>query len=210
MSRFMATHMMWVRMAPEEPMSAPTVVSSGFSSMKPSAHSAQPEYELRTVITTGMSAPPMEAVMCQPRPPESTLMPASAATLVIGVGFATKRPKQPSIDAAVTALIISRCGSASGAEPRLPLSLPNATSEPVAVTPPIIVARPTELMRTASSISGACRTCSRKSALAANTAARPTSEWKAATVCGREVGSTRLAIAYPAAPPPPSAAASCT
>eukprot|EP00965_Chrysotila_dentata_P036448 1213224-Pleurochrysis_carterae.AAC.2 len=25
---------------------------------------------------TGMSAPPMEAVMCQPRPPESTLMPA--------------------------------------------------------------------------------------------------------------------------------------
>eukprot|EP00965_Chrysotila_dentata_P032839 1094562-Pleurochrysis_carterae.AAC.1 len=28
-------------------------------------------------------------------------------------------------------------------------------------------------MRTASSISGACRTCSRKSALAANTAARP-------------------------------------
>eukprot|EP00964_Phaeocystis_antarctica_P026471 scaffold14911_cov36-Phaeocystis_antarctica.AAC.1 len=122
-------------MAPLLPMSAPTVVSSGWLSMKPSAHRAHPEYlhglregnrrlwklassstqgsgwvprglalpgsteppraarralrrhrsraralprlhltmpeyELRTVMTTGMSAPPMEAVMCNPRPPE--------------------------------------------------------------------------------------------------------------------------------------------
>ena len=53
MLRFIATHMMCVRMAPEEPMSAPTVVRTGLLSMKPSAHSAQPEYELRTVMTTG-------------------------------------------------------------------------------------------------------------------------------------------------------------
>ena len=39
-----------------------------------SAQSAQPEYELRTVMTTGMSAPPIEAVMWSPRPPER--MPA--------------------------------------------------------------------------------------------------------------------------------------
>ena len=44
-------HMMSVRMAPEDPISAPTTVSSGLSSMKPSAQRAQPEYEFRTVIT---------------------------------------------------------------------------------------------------------------------------------------------------------------
>merc|ERR1719272_2739109 len=49
----MATHMMCVRMAPLLPMSAPTVVSSGWLSMKPSAHRAHPEYELSTVMTTG-------------------------------------------------------------------------------------------------------------------------------------------------------------
>lgn len=43
--------MMSVKMAPEEPMSAPTTVRRGLSSMKPSAHSAHPEYELSTVIT---------------------------------------------------------------------------------------------------------------------------------------------------------------
>ena len=91
MLRFIATHMTCVRIAPEDPMRAPTVVrsglssmnpsahlpykasmpcqstgwyvGSGLSSMNPSAHRAQPEYELSTVMTTGMSAPPMEAVM---------------------------------------------------------------------------------------------------------------------------------------------------
>eukprot|EP00964_Phaeocystis_antarctica_P026469 scaffold14910_cov34-Phaeocystis_antarctica.AAC.1 len=70
MSRFMATHLqpharepatVWhgacnrvacSLMAPLLPMSAPTVVSSGWLSMKPSAHRAHPEYELSTVMTT--------------------------------------------------------------------------------------------------------------------------------------------------------------
>mmetsp|Transcript_14858 Transcript_14858/g.42057 ORF Transcript_14858/g.42057 Transcript_14858/m.42057 type:complete len:265 (-) Transcript_14858:260-1054(-) len=43
MSRFMASHMIFVKAAPEHPINAPTVVKSGMSSMKPSAHSAQPE-----------------------------------------------------------------------------------------------------------------------------------------------------------------------
>ena len=61
-----------VRKAPEDPMRAPTTVSSGWSRMKPSAHRAQPEYEFSSVMTTGMSAPPMEAVMCRPRAPLDT------------------------------------------------------------------------------------------------------------------------------------------
>ena len=36
-------HMMYERMAPDEPMSAPTIVIRLLFIMKPSAHSAQPE-----------------------------------------------------------------------------------------------------------------------------------------------------------------------
>lgn len=61
--RFMATHMMYERIEPETPISAPTVVSNELSNMKPSATRAKPEYALSTVMTTGMSAPPMAAVV---------------------------------------------------------------------------------------------------------------------------------------------------
>lgn len=53
-------------MAPEEPMRAPTMVSKLLLSRKPSAHRAQPEQLFSTVITTGMSAPPMAAVRVRP------------------------------------------------------------------------------------------------------------------------------------------------
>mmetsp|Transcript_14635 Transcript_14635/g.34538 ORF Transcript_14635/g.34538 Transcript_14635/m.34538 type:complete len:241 (-) Transcript_14635:993-1715(-) len=190
MSRFMATHMMCVRMAPLLPMSAPTVVSSGWLSMKPSAHRAHPEYELRTVMTTGMSAPPMEAVMCNPRPPERAVIPIRAERPVAGLGFAMKSPMQPSVATPAAAFIWSRMGSLSAPLSRLPLSLPKAMREPAAVTLPMTVASATEVSRTPSSSSGLCALCARKSPTPVKTAARPTSEWKAATVCGREVGST--------------------
>ena len=67
MLRFIATHMSSVRTAPDEPMSAPTMMRRRFESMKPSAHSAQPDAELRHVITTGMSAPPIDEVRWAPR-----------------------------------------------------------------------------------------------------------------------------------------------
>jgi hypothetical protein len=55
-------HMMYDKMAPELPIKAPTIVIKLLFNMKPSAQRAQPEYEFRTVMTTGMSAPPMAAV----------------------------------------------------------------------------------------------------------------------------------------------------
>merc|ERR1719483_1001781 len=119
----MATHMMCVRMAPLLPMSAPTVVSSGWLSMKPSAHRAHPEYELSTVMTTGISSPPMEAVMCRPRPPERAVIPMRAAKPVAGLGFATKSPMQPSVATPATAFIWSRMGRLSASLLRFPLSL---------------------------------------------------------------------------------------
>lgn len=51
MSGIHTLHMMSVRTAPEDPIRAPTTVSNGLSSMKPSAHRAHPEYEFNTVIT---------------------------------------------------------------------------------------------------------------------------------------------------------------
>lgn len=38
----------------------------------PSAHSAHPEYEFKTVMTTGMSAPPMAAVNVTPMTDDNT------------------------------------------------------------------------------------------------------------------------------------------
>lgn len=64
--RFIALHMMYERMAPELPIRAPTIVIKLLLSMKPSAHKAHPEYEFKTVITTGMSAPPIAAVKVTP------------------------------------------------------------------------------------------------------------------------------------------------
>ena len=58
--------MMYESIAPEDPMSAPTTVIKLLFNMKPSAHNAHPEYEFNTVITTGMSAPPMAAVSVRP------------------------------------------------------------------------------------------------------------------------------------------------
>mmetsp|Transcript_14532 Transcript_14532/g.57970 ORF Transcript_14532/g.57970 Transcript_14532/m.57970 type:complete len:379 (-) Transcript_14532:782-1918(-) len=207
-SRFIASHMMWVRMAPDEPIKAPTTVSNGLSSMNPSAQSAQPEYELSTVMTTGMSAPPIEAVMWRPRAPERPAAAPNAANPVVGEGCAMNRPIAPIDAMPMPMFMTSRPGSASGAEPRFPLSLPNATTEPVAVMPPIHVARYSDVAVTVSITAGAvppaASTRCAYSPIAVPAAARPTSEWKAATVCGSSVGDTRVAMAYPAAPPTPS------
>jgi hypothetical protein len=141
-SRFMASHMMCVRMAPLEPMRAPTTVSMGELSMKPSAQSAQPEYELSTVITTGISAPPMEAVMCAPRAPLRPVVVARAATpLEPLVGSDRNRPPAARLPRPMPMLRLSRCERFIAELSRLPFSLPKATTEPVAVTPPMKVAR---------------------------------------------------------------------
>lgn len=63
----LTTHMMQDRMAPEEPMRAPTMVNRLLLSRKPSAHRAQPEQLFSTVMTTGMSAPPIAAVKVTPQ-----------------------------------------------------------------------------------------------------------------------------------------------
>src|SRR5882724_11364849 len=64
--RFMPLHMMYERIAPEEPTSAPVMISAELPSVKPMPAAAQPEYELSIEITTGMSAPPIGMIMSTP------------------------------------------------------------------------------------------------------------------------------------------------
>ena len=55
-------------------MREPTMVSMGLFNMKPSAQRAQPEYEFKTVMATGMSAEPILFVMFQPKAPEAAVV----------------------------------------------------------------------------------------------------------------------------------------
>ena len=52
--------MIKVRIAPEDPINDPTIVNMELLSINPSAQSAHPEYEFKTVIATGISADPIE------------------------------------------------------------------------------------------------------------------------------------------------------
>src|SRR5579864_6249911 len=80
--RFIARHMMYDRIAPDEPTSEPAMISIGLFSEKPIPAAAQPEYELSIETTTGMSAPPIGMMI---------RMPSASATMVISqnqIGFA--------------------------------------------------------------------------------------------------------------------------
>jgi len=153
MSRFMALHMMVVRIAPEKPTKAPTEVNIGSLSKNPSAQSAQPEYELSTVITTGMSAPPTEEVSKKPSKAESKAMAVRAAgplmpacskvsakavmalpppvtsPLLLMLSPTTATPSAPQA-AKRLKLTASLAGSAKGLGGSSSDNLPNATSEP--------------------------------------------------------------------------------
>ena len=84
--------------------------------------------------TTGISAPPMEATKCQPN---------ARAIRVIRMRMkplpSTDTNTSIRIKDKTNAARLSLClaGSCSGALLILPLSLPNATSEPVKVTAPM-------------------------------------------------------------------------
>src|ERR1700744_620397 len=64
--RFIALHMMYDRIAPDEPTSEPAMISIGLFSEKPMPAAAQPEYEFSIDTTTGMSAPPIGLMISTP------------------------------------------------------------------------------------------------------------------------------------------------
>ena len=83
--RFIALHMMYERIAPEEPTSEPAMISIELFSEKPIPAAAQPEYELSIDTTTGMSAPPMGMMISTPMTKASATRMAKAVRLPVKV-----------------------------------------------------------------------------------------------------------------------------
>ncbi len=76
--RFIARHMMYDRIAPDEPTSEPAMISIGLFSEKPIPAAAQPEYELSIDTTTGMSAPPIGMMISTPSTKAISVMAMNA------------------------------------------------------------------------------------------------------------------------------------
>ena len=64
--RFIALHMIRVRISPEAPTSEPVMMRMLLFRTKPVEAAASPEYELSSAIATGMSAPPIGIVSRMP------------------------------------------------------------------------------------------------------------------------------------------------
>ena len=63
---FIALHIMYESIAPEDPTKAPVTINKSLPSIKPVAAAAQPEYEFNIETTTGISAPPIARTKCAP------------------------------------------------------------------------------------------------------------------------------------------------
>ena len=74
--RFIALHMMRVRMMPDAPTSEPVMIRMLLLRTKPVDAAASPEYELSSAMATGMSAPPIGIVSSTPRTDATAMSPA--------------------------------------------------------------------------------------------------------------------------------------
>ncbi len=97
--RFMALHMMLVRISPDAPTKAPLTISALDSMTNPAADAAIPENEFRKEMTTGMSAPPMGSTRTTP----STSATATSTQNTVGPAPATTQTARPSARAASAA-----------------------------------------------------------------------------------------------------------
>ena len=64
--RFIALHIILVRINPLAPTSEPDTISRLLFNTKPAAQAANPEYEFSRAMTTGISAPPIGIVIIMP------------------------------------------------------------------------------------------------------------------------------------------------
>ena len=115
------------------------MMRTGLSMTKPAIATAVPVNELRSEMTTGMSAPPMGSVIVTPK--------ISAAARITNMSARFGVPVTNRITAATTvtaarASVTSRPpGIRIGLPGMSPWSLPEATSEPVNVIEPMMMSR---------------------------------------------------------------------
>ncbi len=128
-------------------------------------------------------------------------MPSPGAAL----GAIAKRAVRTTIATSVPRLMTWRAGRMIGAPLILPLSLAKAMTEPEKVIAPIAAPSVISIRLTVRMLPSAPRMPKasglRKAATATSTAARPTSEWKAATNCGIAVIAMRRAVTRPMTAP---------
>jgi len=70
----MPLHIIYDKIAPEDPTRAPVIIRAVFSNVKPIPAAAQPEYELSIEITTGISAPPIGIISKIPNKKENIII----------------------------------------------------------------------------------------------------------------------------------------
>src|ERR1700754_3459284 len=135
--RFIAWHMMYDRIAPDEPTSEPAMISIALFSEKPMPAAAQPEYEFSIDTTTGMSAPPIGMMISTPSTNAISVMMMNGSHDCVR----KNRIPKPSIASASSRLIMCWPAYTTGAPWNsrnlyLPDSLPNAITEPENVSAP--------------------------------------------------------------------------
>ncbi len=176
-------------MLPDAPIRLPTLVRSMLSNMNPSATRAKPEYALRTVTRTGMSAPPIAAEVVQPLREAKRRVTARHMAPMAGAAGANgqERSHTGCVGGEHAAIDEVSTGQDCGLGVILPASFRKARIDPVKVTPPIKTPRYAVVM---------CKTprwpaCPSTLPAEVITAARPTTLCSAATVCGSCIGLTR-------------------
>src|SRR5665213_3238571 len=124
-------------MAPDEPTSAPVMMSSELARVKPMPHAAQPEYEFSIEITTGMSAPPIGRISSNPSSREIPTISQNCS------GPCAMVNQTMQLISANPSSALSGCcsGKTSGRPVIRPCSLPKAMIEPVKVMAPMAVPR---------------------------------------------------------------------
>mmetsp|Transcript_107460 Transcript_107460/g.336647 ORF Transcript_107460/g.336647 Transcript_107460/m.336647 type:complete len:309 (-) Transcript_107460:1500-2426(-) len=146
---------------------------------------------------TGMSPPPTLPTRCRP------IRQARAAT-----AKRSSTPKTPSPDARKAPMSATKSsrpprfrkflpGRFSGLDERFPFSFPKAMMLPVSVTPPTKSPSTAEMFSMVAPATGVAQ----KEPMEVTMAAKPTSEWKAATVCGSAMGLTLPPMTTPSTPP---------
>ena len=191
--RFIALHMIFDRMMPDAPTSDPAMIRTLLFSTNPVAAAARPEYELRSAMATGMSAPPIGIVSRMPRI-DATPTSAQYAQVADGsLAIKTPRPiavrKSSRLTSCWPGKTIGRPGSTR------PCSLSKATRLPQNVTPPMSPDRTVGIV-----IWSVGSVASVRTAPATSTDAPPPKPLKIATISGIEVILTFKAKVAPIAP----------
>ncbi len=152
-----------------------------------------------------MSAPPIAAVVVYPFKKLRTVLADNAIAAIIGDpgAMVTKAPIVAMLAPKREEFTTCRPRKASGREDIRPASLRKATIEPVKVIPPIMTPK-YAVTRWSVEI---WETSAMTLAMLVKTAARPTTECRAATVWGKLVAVMRRPMTRPARAPIPATAA---